>query len=447
MVIPFLYDFSVYPYPVVQVSVNGHSPLPFLLDTGSSPAVSLSPEAAKELGIKVSGRPETENGFTFTRVSIGSAILQGQDKNNVALDTKEADVLDLSLLNFIAPDAHIAGIIGLGALLQVTSRFDFSARTLTMFFASHPPLHIPNATVLPLQGNSYGTLAVRATLAPGTYADMIVDTGSSDTQLPLSALTVLHPTAIAYDNYEQRIDGTSASPKIRLPSLIIGTLRVPNVEVSTLPPPTRLSLGLDILTDYRLTLDAPNGQLIMEPSAHSERYPRGHSGLETEPSGGGWRVSSLSDISPARTAGLKVGDQLIAVAGTSVQGLSDAQVGRLFAVRLGTSLQVRVRRAGKEISLSWVPIDAFTSSPTAIDGLPMQKAPGGSWVISEVMQGYPNAKTGLRAGDMLTKINGEATATMLLKRFVELIEKPAVIVEVERPGVAKPFTVRLSVPK
>lgn len=334
-------------------------------------------------------------------------------------------------------------------LLPVTARFDFDAKTLTIFAASHPPLHISQGTVLPLRVNPYGTLSAHASFAPDNYTDLIVDTGSDATQIPLSALAVLHPTAMAF-NRGIRIDGTYISPRMRLPSLTVGTLRVPNVEVQALPAAARFSLGLDVLSNYRLTLDAPNAQLIMEPSTGGRHSIHVQSGVAVEPDGKGWAISQLSDISPARAAGLQADDQLVTLAGTSVEGLSVSQLGKLFQVPLGNPLQVRVRRAGKEILLSWIPLDDLITSPTAIDGLPMQKAPGGPWTIIEVMKGYPGDKAGLQAGDALTKIDGEATATMSLERFLELTDlpaKPSVLVEVERPGMAQPFTVRLTAVK
>ncbi len=449
-IIPFLYDPPTIPFSVIQVSVNGKPPLPFILDTGTSYPLSLDPWAVKQLGLSASGAAgKTDHGVPYTRIGVHGVILLGAKKSdNAVFDTREALVLDLSLLTHVVSGQRVAGIVGLGMLLPVTSRFDFAAKTLTVFTAPHPPLHVPGGFVLPLRGAS-GFLTARATLAPNTYADLIIDTGSTSTQIPISALSALPPTAQKYDGVSARLDGAYLYPTLRLTALKLGSISVPNVVAGTLPPQTRLSLGMDVLTDYRLTLDAPNGQLIMEPITASERYPRGHSGVgvSAKPDGSGWVISDLESNSPAKAAGLQVSDKLMTVAGKSVQGLTDTQVGKLFAVRLGSPLAVTVQRGGATVPLTWVPIDEFSAAPSAIDGLPMQKAPGGSWVISEVVKGCPGDKAGLQAGDRLIRIGGEATAAMALGRFAELTGKPPLVFEVERAGTAKPFSVTLTAPK
>ncbi len=42
-IVPFLYDPLTVPLPVIQVSINGQPPLPFIVDTGTTPALSLDP--------------------------------------------------------------------------------------------------------------------------------------------------------------------------------------------------------------------------------------------------------------------------------------------------------------------------------------------------------------------------------------------------------------------
>lgn len=448
-VIPFLYDPLTSPFPVIQVSVNGHSPLPFILDTGTSPALSLNPWATQELGLKEDGKIEAGAGFTFTRVAIRSVVLQGRDHNSdVSFDAKEAVVLDVSFLSQFTLARHIAGIVGMGMLLPVTSRFDFAAKTLTLFAAKHPPLHIAGGTVLPMRGGSGGIFTVRATLAPNAYADLIIDTGSDGTQVPLSALPALHPTALAFNSYYERIDGTYLCPEMRLPNLTLGALPVLDAVVGTLPPPTRLSLGMDILAGYRLTLDGPNGQLIMKPSAHGGRHVHGWSGLDVTLSGKNWTVSRVRQDAPAQRGGLQVGDEITTVYGITAQDLSQLQIERILAGIAGVPLSVVVKRnQGRRIAISWVPADNFSSPRDMMYGLPLQKSPGDPWIISEIIKGCPGDKAGLLAGDTLTKIDGEATATMSLVRFAELTSKSPVLVEVERPGVAKLFTARLTVPK
>jgi len=446
-VIPFLYDPLSAAFPVVQVSVNGHKPLPFVVDTGTTVPL-LAPWAAKELGLSASGREEKANNFTYLRVPVKSFVLQGAGHDNdAALNTQEALVTDLSIIDQIVPRPHIAGVIGVKPLMSATSRFDFSAKTLTIFTAPHLPLSVLGATVLPLRANSYSLFTAHAVLAPGTSADLILDTGCVETQIPLSALDALHPTAIAFSNFVASLDRISLCPELKLP-IRLGTSLIPDVTVGTLPPPANPSLGLDVLASYRMTLDGPNAQMILEPSTQGKGYTLGHSGVSVKQSGDAWALDTFKPGSPAQSAGLKAGDKIVSVNGVSVAGTPEIFCLRLIDGLVGHQVQVSVQRGtGKPIAFSWIAVDGFHALPTAIDGLPMQKPNGGSWVISQVMQSYPGDKAGLLAGDKLIKMDGEATATMSLKRFVELTSKSSVLVEVERPGVAQPFSVRLTAPK
>ena len=444
--IPFLYDPVTNPLPTVQVSINGQPALPFLVDTGSSPALSLAPWAAAQLGLTPTGPVGRGSGFTYRRTSIRSAVFQGKDHGgDAAFSLRDALIVDLSLLKDL-PGPRLAGIVGLGMLGPLTTRFDFAAKTLTVFAYPHPPLHLLNGTVLPLRSNSMGALTARATLAADTFADLILDTGSMSTQVPLSALGVLRPTATAFNRGSQRAEGIYVSPELRLPGLTFRALRVPDVVADTVPDSVPPSLGLDILAGYRLTLDGPNGQATLEPSAAGGRYVSGWSGLDIKQSSGGWLVQGMQAGSPARRAGLQAGDQLVTVGGLAVQGLSWPQVKTLSAGVLSRPVRVTVRRGGSEKEFSWLPLDDFHAPATLGFGLTLTKAPGGPWVVVNVQTGCPGDRAGLRAGDRITRLGGEAVAAMPLERYAALAKQPSLRLEVERAGLAKPLQIGLSSP-
>lgn len=448
-VIPFLYDPITIPTPVIEVSINGKPPLPFIVDTGCTTGLLLNPWAAKKLGLQVSDSEEKADNYAYKRTSVQDIALVGLGSGgNAAFRSQPAQVTDLGVIDQIFANQHIAGIVGLGLLQMVTSRFDFAAKTLTIFTASHPPLFIPAGTTLPLKASSTGVLDVRATLARHTYADLVLDTGSSSTQIPLPSLKVLHPIATT-SNGGMRINLAFICPDLRLAALDLGALQVPNVVVSVLPPQLSPALGLDILTGYRLTLDGPNGQLILEPSAHGGRYATGHSGLEVKRSGESWFVSKLTLRAPAQKAGLRVGDKVLAVGGAGVKKLTMLQIaGRLSGI-VGVPVRVSVRRGAKLFAMSWVPGDEFSSPRSAMDGISMTKATGDPWVVVDVSKGCPGDLAALQVGDKITHIDGQTVADIPISSYggEETEEQSKVLLEIERAGVAKPFTVRLSLPK
>ncbi len=452
-VVPFVYDPTTALFPVIQVSINGKPPLSFILDTGTADAVLLNPWAAKELGMEASPLTQKGPGYRFGTVTIQSLVFQGIDRKNNAFFTFSADSAPISVadLGFFAAsfqNLRIAGIIGRGALEQVTTRFDFAAKTLTVFTYPHPPLRRPGATVVPLGLTSDRLYTVPVTLAPGVIDALILDTGAYSTQIHRSNVKSVHPTAISYTT-GQRIEGLYLSPELRLPGLSLGTLTVPDVAVGTMEDSTSASLGLDILTGYRLTLDGPNRELTLEPSAQSGRYFAGRSGLSgwsgitLALDGGGLSVKALSAWSPARRAGVQVGDTLLTIYGQSVQGVSLERFTQLISETRGLSgrpVQVTLRRGAQTVAASWVPLNDFTAPQTVLDGLTLRRLNEQPWEVLDVLKGSPADQAGLQSGDRITDLTLPSDSTP------DAPGQNSLPITVTRAGRKTPLAVTLTAP-
>lgn len=452
--IPFLYEPPAVPYPVIQVSVNGKPPLPFVVDTGTTASLTLAPWAAARLGLKKRSLTEKGDGFRYATTPIRGAVFQGMNRaNDVTFNIDQAQVVDIGFLNDVIQGRRVAGVIGLGMLLPITTRFDFAAKTLTLFSYPHPPLRSAGATVRPLRLNSERMYTIHVTLTPDVAADMLLDTGAFYTQVPLADMEVLHPTATSYSTGTGLIGALYICPTLRLPGLTLGDLQVPDVVVGTLPLETT-SLGMDILAGYRLTLDGPNAQLILEPSAVGGRYVQGWSGLDLTQTGSGWAIREFPGGSPARKAGVRVGDEIVAVNGRSVRGLSRLQVGLLTSGLMGRTQRVLLRRGkgkttpGKTLNVSWIPLDDFSAPRDAFDGLTLKKPNGGPWVVLNVLRGCPGDRAGLQAGDEITQMAGAPVADMPLNQIMKIMSgaSKSVALTVTRAGRAAPFSVRLIAP-
>ena len=449
-VVPLLYDPVITPFPVIQVSINGKPPLPFIVDTGTSAPLTLDPWAVAELGLKKQEMTEKGEGFRYAVTPIQDAVFQGLDRaSNVTFNFNQAIIIDIGFMLDAVQGQRVAGIIGMGMLSPVTTRFDFAAKTLTIFAYSHPPLLLPGATVLPLRPTSGGLFTVHVTFSPEVDADLPLDTGSTGLAIPLAALDALHPTATSYGMFTEQIGNLYICPALRLPGLTLGPLRVPNVEAGTVPPGGRTALGLDILAGYRLTLDGPNAQLTLEPSAGDGRYVRGLSGLDLKQFGGGWSVRSVEGVSPARQAGVRVGDNVSTINGRSVHGLSLMQVGALISGLAGRPQAVSVRH-GQDMArtISWVPLDVFSEPRYALDGLTLKKPNGGPWIILNVLKGSPGAQMNLQAGDEITRMSGAPVADMPLNQLMKIMSgaSKSITLTVQRAGGATPFSVKLIAP-
>ena len=450
-VVPLLYDPVITPFPVIQVSINGKPPLPFIVDTGTNSPLLLNPWAAARLGLKQ--QPQMGKGNEPTSLPIQSAVFQGTNHaNDVPFNINEAYLLDTGFMGEAVQGQRVAGIVGMGMLAPITSRFDFAAKTLTLYAYPHLPLCLPGATVLPLRPTPEGLYTVHVMLAPDTAADLFLDTGNESTVLPLAMMSTLHPTATAYRSGISQIDSMYICPTLRLPGLTLGMLQVPDVVVGTVPSGGRVALGLDLLAGYRMTLDGPNAQLSLEPSATGGRYVRGFSGLDLKQTEAGWSVRELSDVSPARKAGMRVGDEITAVNGRSVQGLSRLQVGMLISGISGRPQRVSLRRGkatqAKTLNVSWTPLDEFSAPRDILDGLTMKKPNGGPWIILNVLPNCPGDRAGLQTGDEITRMDGAFVADMPLDSLLKLMGQASksITLSVQRAGRAETLSVKLSAP-
>ena len=157
-----------------------------------------------------------------------------------------------------------------------------------------------------------------------------------------------------------------ATDALRLRSLEIGGLTIPRPIVLAPAPSDRTAdalsaltrdrgvLGLDVLRRFRLTLDFPRQELILEPV--SSPVIDGDEaviffcgpGVVLTPGedGAGARVSRVLAGSPAAAVGVAIGDRVLAVDGVGVEGAGLGDLRDALAGHAGTSVKLRLRRAG-----------------------------------------------------------------------------------------------------
>ena len=446
-VIPLQYDPVTCRSPIIQVSINGKPPLAFIVDTGATSPLLLDLWAVRTLGLKTPALTSKQNGYVDAPVVIQSAAFQGRDTDNsITFNIAEARAVDLSFIPDAFRGVRVAGIVGLGLLAPVTTRFDFAAKTLTVYSYAHPPLRVPGAVTLPLTVNGAALGTVQATLAPGVSDTLILDTGSDSTQIHRAAAQKLHPSARAY-TFSGRIEGWYELPQTSLPEITLGALRVPNVLLATEQDATSASLGMDILAGYQMTLDGPNRELTLALSTAGGRYTQGWSGVKVrQDAQKNWRVKTLRAGSPALQAGLQVGDAIETVSGLAVHGLPEAQVDALTRGLAGRSVSLARRRAGQVQTLFWVPLNNLTAPRDALYGLTMQRPTGGDWEIMDVLPGSPADQAGLRAGDKITTLGGVPVASASLDQETHLVIQSPLPLVVTRAGRATPLMVTLTAP-
>lgn len=110
-------------------------------------------------------------------------------------------------------------------------------------------------------------------------------------------------------------------------------------------------LGYSFLKHYRIALDFPRGLLWLDPSRGDvvdrlEEYS--HPGLQLESVGKEVRIFAVAEGSPAARAGIREGDELMAIDGESISDLDVVTVARRLEGAPGTTLSLGLRRGLRE---------------------------------------------------------------------------------------------------
>ena len=237
-----------------------------------------------------------------------------------------------------------------------------------------------NAIPVPFRLLGDGKILVRGAVSDPAPPDvsrplnLLVDTGATKCVLFEDALA---PAV-------QHADAWPALRGLAAPTLI-GTVaariaRVPVIEVETADVPLRVSgvdvgvmrsdlsqvlshitrepihglLGYSFLKRFRLALDYPNRVLWLDsiPNYRDDRPNEYcHVGLQLERQGGAVVVTGVVEGSPADTAGIRVGDEVVALDGVNARTLDLLELTRRMEGEVGRPLILVMRRNAVERSL------------------------------------------------------------------------------------------------
>lgn len=450
--IPFTYDPLTQPYIVVQASVNGKPPLPFILDTGCEPNLCIDTGTAISLSLPLTGTKILVRGQSFTEAPLRSFVLVGTNKGDrVPIGGfKTISVGDLSLLRQYGGGEKFAGIIGIQALSRTTTRIDFTRKMLTISTTPHA-LWVRDArsSLLPMkQHKKFGCYYINVTAVPGLATELLLDTGSPSTNLPIE-LTPRLKSLAGRPVGTGTLDTLFVSPMLLLPSLTLGRFEEPQVTVACVPPSAnQIVLGMDMLRRFLVTMDFPNKTLVLErPADYRARLKvDGWIGAHLTEQKDKYIVSRVAEGSPAQKSGLRAGDSIVRIDGRSLQGMAETSVDNLLQGFAGSKAELLVERDGNvHVSINIERISEFAAPPLAISGLVMVKPLHQPITITSMTQNCAGARAGLKAGDIIFVWNGKSTSEMTPQDFADEGVKQEITLTIQRKGSDKPLKVRISV--
>lgn len=338
---------------LVWASIDGRSPMPFILDTGGHAI--LDTVAARMLGLRAAGAGVSGGS--------GAGTIALQYARIASVRIGNAELVDQPFLVIPYPYSFyergrkvpLAGILGLEWFERYAARINYAGRTLALTPLQDYRYSGKGARV-PIRFQEDMPLARAA--ADGHSGSFGVDTGNAGTLILYGDFLRRNGLLAKYaQGYAVRGQGTGGSNTGRIETLsrfAIGAHDIANLVTDFTQMATGAfsswteagDLGLTVLARFTPTFDYANRMLYLDQVARPLIVAPNRSGLaftKTEPSA--IDVVAVRPNSAASALRLAAGDRIVAVNGRDAQDLSSADFLDLVTARPGTPLQLTVRHA------------------------------------------------------------------------------------------------------
>jgi hypothetical protein len=343
---------------VLHVTLNGRGPYALILDTGADQG--LRDGLARELGVSTT----SAEAVTGT----GEKALAARSGRVADMAVGPVHIRDLgwtftSFADFppVFGTYRIDGVVGSPIFNRYVVRIDYAARTLTLYDPKTFEYH-GEGVVVPIDIVD-GYLPIADGAVDGTAGRFVLDIGARTALILNGPFVETHHLRERYELTPATVNGWGAGGPIRAQVGRVRQLTFGGAVVSDVV--TRFSvqragaltssavaglIGPDVLSQFVDWFDYSRHRLIVERAASYGRrdtYDRSGMWLGQEPGNADFVVIDVMAGGPASTAGLTVGDRVVAIDGqpTSVLLLPTARL-RMRTDSAGTPVRLRVVRAG-----------------------------------------------------------------------------------------------------
>lgn len=336
----------------VRASINGKPPADVIFDTGATDILERGHAGA--LGVTAAGALPI-GGIGGNVASYGLARVKSVSIGGVTLADQLFGAIDLDPILKVE-DSDFQALVGYEFAKRAVIAIDYAARTMTF---TKPEAFRPPRETEPIPFTFREHAPIIAAKVDGVPGQFELDTGARTGLMIMGPFAKASGLAARYRAAGERtisygVGGPSRARPARIGALAIGgvTLKSPVADFATGTSGDAAStyvagnIGGDILKRFTVVLDYAHHRLWLEPNALAripETYDR--SGLWlSRATDGEIAVDDVAPDSTARSAGIRAGDEILAV-----NGAPAARV-RLYALREtlkgapGTRLTLAVKR-------------------------------------------------------------------------------------------------------
>ncbi|HUQ33286.1 MAG TPA: aspartyl protease family protein [Pyrinomonadaceae bacterium] len=315
---------------VINVRLNGQGPFRLIFDSGAGAVI--SPEVARSLGLKIENLQTGAGGVGEGRVERGETTVSRIEVGDIRFPAEDFSVISFSDTKYVFGANRIDGIIGYSIFRHLVVSIDYERKQLT-FTEPSGFVYKGNGAIVPIDFD-YHLPLIKGELdgVPGIF---VIDTGARSSLILYGPFVEQNNLREKYKASFEGVTGWGIGGPVRSHIVRVKTLRLGSVEVQNLI--ARLSLqksgaltsanraalvGPDVLKQFTTIFDYSRRRIIFEKNnqyGKPDSYDR--AGMWFGQEGDRFSVIDVIAGGPAAEAGIRVGDEILAIDGQSVERL------------------------------------------------------------------------------------------------------------------------------
>jgi hypothetical protein len=349
---------------LVWASINGHAPMPFILDTGGHAI--LTTQAARSLGLRARGAGVSGGS--------GPGTISTQYTHVKSVRVGNAELLDQPFLVIPYPYSFyergkkqpLAGILGLEFFEHFAISLDYGDRRVT--FSPFPAFRpAKTATQTPLMFEDQEDMPVVEAVADGHVGLFGTDTGNAGTLILFGGFLSRTGLENEYRGGQTTVGtgtgGQNSGRDQTLRSFEIAGRTSHDVDAdftqmtsgSFASRTEAGNIGFSILSRFIPTFDYENRVLYLQSATRETPYGVNRAGIHFDKNlPASFYIDSVDPGSAGAAAGLATGDRIVAVQGVDASNFSWADLTDLTARRRGTKLDLTVERASSRRKITLI---------------------------------------------------------------------------------------------